>query len=116
MVSVKSPTVLLPARFQRRDFLLASGGLLVGASAAQLAPADERPRVIEPRAIAGDPVEPAWQDRPVIRVGPRDADVEGADQRALQAAVDQVARLGGGTVRILPGTYRLRNAVQLQSR
>jgi hypothetical protein len=33
----------------------------------------------------------------------------------LQAAVDYVARLGGGTVQILPGTYRLRNAVHLRS-
>ena len=33
----------------------------------------------------------------------------------LQAAVDYVARLGGGTVKILPGTFRLRNAVYLAS-
>jgi hypothetical protein len=34
----------------------------------------------------------------------------------LQAAVDYVTRLGGGTVHILAGTYRLRNAVYLQSK
>ena len=34
----------------------------------------------------------------------------------MQAAVDYVARLGGGTVEILPGTYRLRNAVYLASK
>jgi hypothetical protein len=39
----------------------------------------------------------------------------GKDDKVIQAAVDYVARLGGGTVRILPGTYRLRNAVYLQS-
>ena len=33
----------------------------------------------------------------------------------LQAAVDYVARLGGGTVHVLPGTYKLRNAVYLPS-
>jgi hypothetical protein len=33
----------------------------------------------------------------------------------LQAAVDYVAQLGGGTVQILPGTYKLRNAVYLRS-
>ena len=44
-----------------------------------------------------------------------DADIVGNDQRAIQAAVDHVARLGGGTVRIKAGTYRLRNAVYLQS-
>jgi polygalacturonase len=42
----------------------------------------------------------------------KDADIVGSDQRAIQAAVE---RLGGGTVRILAGTYRLRNAVYLQS-
>src|SRR5262249_14197844 len=31
-------------------------------------------------------------------------------------AVDYVARLGGGTVHILPGTYSLRNAVYLPSK
>ena len=38
------------------------------------------------------------------------------DDKALQAAVDYVARFGGGTVKILPGTYRLRNAVYLASK
>ena len=32
----------------------------------------------------------------------------------IQAAVDHLARLGGGTVLIKAGTYRLRNAVYLQ--
>src|SRR5207249_2896100 len=31
-------------------------------------------------------------------------------------AADYVARLGGGTVRILPGTYRMRNSVFLPAR
>ena len=39
----------------------------------------------------------------------------GSDHRLIQAAVDYVAGLGGGTVQILPGTYRFRNAVQLRS-
>ena len=34
----------------------------------------------------------------------------------IQAGVDYVARLGGGTVKILPGTYRLRNSIFLQSK
>jgi len=44
---------------------------------------------------------------------PEKADLVGADHRAIQAAVDYVAGLGGGTVQILPGKYRFRNAVQL---
>jgi hypothetical protein len=49
-----------------------------------------------------------------VTVGPCDADLVGKDAKAIQAAVDFVARLGGGTIRILPGTYRLRNAIYLQ--
>jgi hypothetical protein len=48
-------------------------------------------------------------------VGPRAADLIGSTEKAVQAAVDYIARWGGGTVRILPGTYRFRNAVYLQS-
>jgi hypothetical protein len=60
--------------------------------------------------------EPAWEQRLTVTVGPRDADLAGKDDKVLQAAVDYVARLGGGTVRVLPGTYRLRNAVYLPAR
>jgi hypothetical protein len=61
-------------------------------------------------------VEPRWEQRLTVTVGPGDADLVGKDDKVLQAAVDYVARLGGGTIRVMPGTYRLRNAVYLQSR
>lgn len=80
--------------------------------------ADEEPRalkVTDPRAISGDAVEPKWESGNTVTVGPNKADVVGSDQKAIQGAVDYVARLGGGTVRILPGTYRMRNAVFLRS-
>ena len=51
-----------------------------------------------------------------ITVGPSDATIVGQDNRALQAAVDYVARLGGGTVRIRPGTYLMRDSLHLRSR
>ncbi len=58
----------------------------------------------------------ALQDgRPELRVGIDEGDLRGSDHRALQAAVDQVAALGGGTVRIGPGRYVLRNALVLRS-
>jgi hypothetical protein len=79
--------------------------------------AAERPPVTHPRATSGDTVaEPDWAQRLVVTVGPEKADLVGATERVLQAAVDYVARLGGGTVRVLPGTYRMRNAVYLQSK
>lgn len=40
----------------------------------------------------------------------------GDNEKVIQAAVDWVARLGGGTVKVLPGTYKLRNAVHLASK
>ncbi len=64
-----------------------------------------------PRATSGDAVEPDWNQRLTVTVGRDKADMVGADHRVLQAAVDYVVALGGGTVRVLPGTYRLRNAI-----
>jgi hypothetical protein len=72
-----------------------------------------------PRATLGDSVEePQWQQRLTISVGqdPKAADIVGTSEKAIQAAVDYVWRFGGGTVKILPGTYRLRNAIYLQSK
>src|SRR5262245_27913016 len=63
------------------------------------------------RATSGDAVEPDWSERLTVTVGPDRADLVGANEKVLQAAVDYVARLGGGTVRVLPGTFHLRNAV-----
>lgn len=78
--------------------------------------AAERPAVTVPRQTSGDTaVQPKWDETLTITVGTKDADIVGNDQRAIQAAVDHVARLGGGTVHVKAGTYRLRNAVYLQS-
>lgn len=98
-------------RWRRRDFLRITPAVVAGS----LLAADERPAVTNPRAIAGDPVEPNWESRLTITVGSRNADLVGSDEKVIQAAVDYMAGWGGGTVRILPGTYRLRNAVTLRS-
>jgi len=74
------------------------------------------PEVTNPRATSGDPIEPKWESALTLTVGPDKADMVGSDHKVIQAAVDYVARLGGGTVHVLPGTYRMRNAVFLQSR
>jgi len=52
---------------------------------------------------------------PSIRVGQREGDIIGSDNRALQAAVDYVARLGGGTVEIGPGEYAMLDSLHLRS-
>jgi parallel beta-helix repeat protein len=58
------------------------------------------------------------QQQPAVRitVGPKDADIIGHDNRALQAAVDYVGNLGGGEVVIGPGEYLMRDALHLRSR
>jgi Right handed beta helix region len=101
----------------RRHLIL---GSLAAAGAGVLAsrslPA-ERPAVTRPRATSGDAmVEPNWKERMTVTVGPKEADLVGSNEKVLQAAVDYVARLGGGTVQVLPGIYRLRNAVYLGSK
>jgi hypothetical protein len=98
---------------RRRQFLTGAG---LATAAVMRAEEPKAPEVTNPRATSGDPVEPKWETGLTITVGPQKADLTGSDGRVIQAAVDYVARLGGGTVRILPGTYRLRNAVYLQSR
>ena len=50
-----------------------------------------------------------------LRVGRRDADLIGTDHRALQAAVDYVAALGGGVVEIGAGEYLMGDSLHLRS-
>jgi len=90
---------------------------LIALGCALSATTAERPTVSIPRATSGDTaIEPDWSQRLTVTVGPANADIVGTNERALQAAVDYVTRLGGGTVQILPGAYHLRNAVYLQSK
>src|SRR5205823_3163316 len=102
-------------RFQRRQFLQTVSGLVAGAFGAAFVRAEDLPKNTNPRAIFGDSVEPDWKQRVILTVGQEKADLVGATDRVIQAAVDYVARRGGGTVRVLPGTYRLRNSIFLQS-
>ena len=98
----------------RRNFMRAA--LASGVAFRGLAATTEHPVPVKsPRATSGDSVEPDWKQRLTISVGPREADLVGSNEKVVQAAVDSIARWGGGTVRILPGTYRFRNAVYLQS-
>ncbi len=64
-----------------------------------------------PRAMHG-----AMTDRPTVTVGPRgsSATLTGSDNVALQAAVDYIAALGGGTVEIAAGTFSMRDSLHLR--
>ena len=106
---------MLRQSFSRRDFMLGSGAVALGAMSRLSVFGDDAQR--KPKAIDGDEVAKLdWDERLTLTVGPRKADLVGSTDRVLQAAVDYVARLGGGTVKVLPGTYTLRNSVVLPSR
>jgi parallel beta-helix repeat protein len=57
----------------------------------------------------------AMSELPKLAVGRENADIIGADNRALQAAVDYVAGLGGGVVEIMEGEYVMRDSLHLRS-
>jgi hypothetical protein len=103
------------SRLTRRRLLSAGSLGLAGLAAGRVSGSDGRPKVERPRATSGDVVQPDWSERLTVTVGVKKGDLVGATDKPIQAAVDYVARLGGGTVRILPGRYRLDNAVYLRS-
>ena len=98
----------------RRNLLLSASGAAAAAFLPRAGVATPMPEVRAPRATSGDRAhEPNWDERLTITVGPDKADISGTTDRAIQAAVDYVVRLGGGTVQVLPGTYTLRNSIFL---
>ena len=100
--------------FKRRTFL---STVAVALSSLPRTFADGHPPVTNPRATDGDErFEPNWEERLTLKVGTKSGDLVGNSDQVIQAAVDYVARLGGGTVQLLPGTFTLRNAVHLPSK
>lgn len=52
--------------------------------------------------------------RITLSVGQSGADLNGKDDKIIQAGVDYLSRLGGGTLKILPGNYVINNAIYLK--
>jgi hypothetical protein len=103
-------------RLCRRTFLCSLGGAVGAASPRSRLFADGRPLVRTPRATSGDrQSEPKWNERLTLTVGQNKGDIVGKSEKAIQAAIDAVARLGGGTVKVLPGTYQLHNTIWLST-
>jgi len=50
----------------------------------------------------------------VLAVGQTEGDLQGKDDKIIQAGIEYLHRVGGGTLRILPGTYTLQNAIYLR--
>ena len=87
--------------------------LFASITAIAASPEDHSPRPEErqlPRSMHS-----AMKDRPRIMVGLTSGDIQGRDNRALQAAVDYIARLGGGTVEIGPGEFLMHDSLHLRS-
>lgn len=100
----------------RRRFIATSMGLAAAFRSGLIHADLGLPEIKSPRATDGDERhEPAWDEMFKITVGPDKADICGTGDRAIQAAVDSVRRLGGGTVQLLPGVYTLRNSIYLTS-
>jgi hypothetical protein len=87
-------------------------GLALHAAAAPGGDQDWSPPATE-KQLPGK-MRSAMAEGPRLKVGHSSADLAGTDQRALQAAVDYVAGLGGGTVEIGPGEYLMRDSLHLR--
>lgn len=105
---------------KRRHFFSASSASLTAILAAPGFVHGKSPTAAPgPRATAGDNVaHPDWDEKFAITVGPKTGkgvDLAGTSHDVIQAAIDRVARMGGGTVQLMPGEYTFRNAVYLAS-
>lgn len=103
--------IMNPTRFPRDLIAVMSLLALSGAGlAAEPVPAPPSAHRQLPKAMHG-----TMNDRPHVSVGVHEGDIIGADNRALQAAVDYVGSLGGGTVEIGPGEFLMRDSVHLRA-
>jgi len=50
----------------------------------------------------------------VMTVGQTEGDLRGDDDKIIQAGIEYLHRLGGGTLVVLPGVYNLRNSIHLR--
>jgi len=50
----------------------------------------------------------------VMTVGRAEGDLRGDDDKVIQAGIEYLHRLGGGTLNVLPGVYNLHNAIYLR--
>ncbi len=82
--------------------------LYTGGAARDFSPQQQEEQV--PKAMHS-----TMKELPRIIVGRQDADLIGQDNRALQAAVDYIAALGGGLVEIGAGDYTMHDSLHLRS-
>jgi hypothetical protein len=49
----------------------------------------------------------------ILTVGQDEGDLQGDDDKIIQAGIEYLHRLGGGTLKVLPGVYNLRNSIYM---
>lgn len=108
MSTTKWPMDLTRSRFARLLGLALATGLGTATRADDLSPRGDERQL--PFAMHSE-----MKERPTITVGQSSADLIGTDNRALQAAVEYVAALGGGVVEIGEGEYLMRDSLHLRS-
>ncbi len=81
--------------------------------------ADQSPETPEPNTVADDATatnRPLREPRAMaLTVGQTTGDLRGTDDKVIQAGIEYLNRLGGGTLHIGPGVYVLRNSIYLSS-
>jgi len=80
--------------------------------------ADVSERINDREIAAKQPVtstnRPMRNPRPlVLTVGQTEGNLQGRDDKVIQAGIEYLNRVGGGTLHILPGVYNLQNAIYL---
>ena len=50
----------------------------------------------------------------VLTIGQTEGNLQGRDDKTIQAGIEYLNRVGGGTLHILPGVYNLQNAIYLR--
>jgi len=50
----------------------------------------------------------------VLTIGQNEGDLQGTDDKVIQAGIEYLHRLGGGALHVLPGVYHLHNAIHLR--
>ena len=50
----------------------------------------------------------------VLTIGQTEGNLQGRDDKTIQAGIEYLDRVGGGTLHILPGVYNLQNAIYLR--
>jgi len=101
---------------KRRPALLAVLALTLATTAGLASAADQAQAPLpSPHRQLPTAMHGSMADRPRVTVGRSGADLNGTDQRVLQAAVDYVAALGGGTIEIGAGEFTMRDSLHLRS-